>query len=283
VEHTDEHDLYSNGLRVENGLEVANKPRSYALIFRDSEAIGPRRSQPAGIVFHSTESDQAPFESTQKRALKRIGKDVLLFVRQKRAYHFVIDRFGRVHRIVSESDTANHAGHSVWADSRWVYVDLNTSFIGVAFESNMGVADEPLTDAQLRAARALTELLRAKYAFPAQNCVTHAQVSVNPSNMRIGWHTDWGARFPFKELGLPNNYEIPSPSLYYFGFEYDPVYVKSTNADVWKALTEAEERIRIGAEEQRISITEYRRMLRTRYRKAEANLHYQDAGAGEPI
>jgi hypothetical protein len=82
---------------------------------------------------------------------------------------------------------------------------------------------------------------------------------------------------------LPNNYEIPSPSLYYFGFEYDPVYVKSTNADVWKALTEAEERIRIGAEEQRISITEYRRMLRTRYRKAEANLHYQDAGAGEPI
>ena len=47
----------------------------------------------------------------------------------------MIDRFGRVFRIVRESDSANHAGNSVWADQHWVYVNLNESFFGVAFEA----------------------------------------------------------------------------------------------------------------------------------------------------
>jgi hypothetical protein len=38
--------------------------------------------------------------------------------------------------------------------------------------------------------------------------VVHAQVSINPGNRRIGWHTDWGAGFPFREIGLPDNYQI---------------------------------------------------------------------------
>ena len=57
--------------------------------------------------------------------------------RHHRAYHFVIDRFGRVHRIVVESDAANHAGHSVWADSKWLYLHLNDGFLSVAFEARM--------------------------------------------------------------------------------------------------------------------------------------------------
>ena len=31
VEHTSEYDLYSNGLRIENRLEINNEPRSYRL------------------------------------------------------------------------------------------------------------------------------------------------------------------------------------------------------------------------------------------------------------
>ena len=139
-----------------------------------------------------------------------------------RAYHFVIDRFGRVNRIVVESDAANHAGHSVWADSKWLYLHLNDSFLSVAFEARMQADQAIITEAQLRAARALTEMLRAKYNLPAENCVVHAQVSINPGSRRIGWHTDWGAGFPFREIGLPDNYQIPNPSLYLFGFEYDP-------------------------------------------------------------
>jgi len=123
-----------------------------------------------------------------------------LYIRNKRACHFLIDRFGRVHRIVAESDTANHAGHSVWADGHWLYIDLNASFLGVAFEASMQKGEDPVNEAQVRAARSLTEMLRAKYNLDPGNCVTHAQVSVNAGNMRIGWHTDWGGRFPFEQV-----------------------------------------------------------------------------------
>jgi hypothetical protein len=280
VEQTPQYDLYSNGLRIENALTVANEARAYRLITRATLDPGPRRSQPAGIVFHTTESDQAPFEATQKPALKRIGREVLLFVRNKRAYHFVIDRFGRVHRIVAESDAANHAGHSVWADDRWIYLDLNQSFLGVAFEASMR-GEEPVTAAQIGSARALTEALRSKYRIAAEDCVTHAQVSVNPSNMRIGWHTDWGNRFPFRAIGLPENYQIPNPSLYVFGFEYDPVYVNSSGEAVWKSLAAAEQRVIQAAAEHRMSVTQYRAQLRQNYARARAGVYEQ--GKSEEI
>ena len=34
-------------------------------------------------------------------------------------YNFLIDRFGRVYRVVQESDAANHAGNSIWAEPSW--------------------------------------------------------------------------------------------------------------------------------------------------------------------
>lgn len=278
VEQTAEYDLYSNGLRIENRLAISNEPRSYYLIARESGTPGPLRMQPAGIVFHTTESDQAPFEAEQKRVLKRIGQELLLYVRNKRAYHFVIDRFGRVHRIVAESDAANHAGHSVWADAKWSYVDLNASFLGVAFEARMQPDQPPITEAQLRAAKALTEMLRAKYNLPAENCVVHAQVSVNPSNMRIGWHTDWGNSFPFRQVGLPDNYQIPNPSLYLFGFEYDADYTSSTGPDLWTGLALAEERVREGAAEHGMTVSEYRKVLQQRFREAQSASRHKNAG-----
>jgi hypothetical protein len=278
VEQTAEYDLYSNGLRIENRLAISNEPRSYYLIARDSGTPGPLRAQPAGILFHTTESDQAPFEAEQKHILKRIGQELLLYVRNKRAYHFVIDRFGRVHRIVVESDSANHAGHSIWADPKWSYLDLNASFLGVAFEARMQAEQPPITEAQLRSAKALTEMLRAKYNLPAENCVVHAQVSVNPSNMRIGWHTDWGNSFPFRQVGLPDNYQIPNPSLYLFGFEYDSDYTNSTGPDLWTGLALAEERVREAAAEHGMEVSEYRKVLQQRFREAQFASQHKSAG-----
>jgi N-acetylmuramoyl-L-alanine amidase len=272
VEHTADYDLYSNGLRIENLFTVSNEPRSFVLMFRNSGRRGPRRSRPMGIVFHTTESDQAPFESGQKPALQRIGREVLLYVRNKRAYHFLIDRFGRVHRIVAESDAANHAGHAIWADGRWIYLDLNAGFLGVAFEASMQGDDVPATPAQLRSGRALTEVLRATHNLPAENCVTHAQVSVNPSNMRIGWHTDWANRFPFAELGLPNNYLIPNPSVACFGFQYDDSYLNSSSPDMRRSLAAADEGMRQSAAERGLSASEYRSRLRQSYTTAQATL-----------
>src|SRR5207237_9236146 len=93
------------------------------------------RSKPAGIVFPTTESPQAPLEERQTGRLKLIGKSQIEYARRKRAYHFVIDRFGRVYRVVEESGVANHAGYSVWSDQEWLYVNLNESFLGVSFEA----------------------------------------------------------------------------------------------------------------------------------------------------
>ena len=278
VEHTSEYDLYSNGLRIENRLAISNEPRSYRLIARESGVHGPFRTQPAGIVFHTSESDQAPFEREQKHNLKRIGQELLLYVRHHRAYHFVIDRFGRVNRIVVESDGANHAGHSIWADSKWLYLHLNDSFLSVAFEARMQADQAIITEAQLRSAKALTEMLRAKYNLPAENCVVHAQVSINPGSRRIGWHTDWGAGFPFREMGLPNNYQIPNPSLYLFGFEYDQAYTAVTGPDLWKGLEAADERVREAAAERGVTQAAYRNILQQRFRDALSAVQQKDAG-----
>ena len=278
VEENRDYETYSNGLRIETKLAVSNQPRSYPLVARDNTgADGPLRSQPAGIVFHTTESQQAPFEAGQKHHLQHIGKELLLLVRGKRAYHFVIDRFGTVHRIVVESDGANHAGNSVWADARWLYLDLNASFLGVAFEASMQTGQPPLTEAQIHAARVLTEMLRSKYNLAAENCVTHAQVSVNPDNMHIGWHADWGKDFPFRDIGLPENYEQPLPSVYLFGFEHDPVYRAATGPALWRGLASAEELVARAADQHLMPLAEYRAMLRKRYRDQAAALKQRNS------
>ena len=89
-------------------------------------------------------------------------------------------------------------GHSIWADDQYFYVNLNDSFLGVSFEAQTGGDGASVSSAQVRSAAMLTEMLRSRYKIPARNCVTHAQVSVNPSNMQIGYHVDWGSSFPFE-------------------------------------------------------------------------------------
>jgi hypothetical protein len=217
-------EVYSNGLRIDKHSVVANHPRSYLAFPLSGTGVPVRRSQPAGIVFHSTESQIAPFEAGHNQALKKIGESLVEYVRRRRSYHFVIDRFGRVNRVVAEGDAADHAGYSVWADDATVYVNLNESFLGVAFEAKMNSArDEPaVTPAQTRSGLMLVEMLRVRYHIPAANCVTHAQVSVNPSNMRVGYHIDWAEGFPFAELGLSDNYSAALPSVWMFGFQCDP-------------------------------------------------------------
>jgi hypothetical protein len=82
-----------------------------------------------------------------------------------------------------------------------------------------------VSPAQLRAAAMLTEMLPSRYGIAGTNCATHAQISVNPSNMRIGYHTDWPSSFPFRALGLADNYAQP-PALLAAGFEADPSFFR---------------------------------------------------------
>jgi hypothetical protein len=271
VEKTFNSETYSNGLLIDDRYAVSNEPRVPYNVFGQNEPISSQaglRTQPAGIVYHTTESDQASFEENQNRALKRIGKEVLSFVQRNRCYHFVIDRFGQVFRIVEESDIAYHAGNSVWGDARAIYVNLNASFLGVAFETQSQPGELPSANpAQIHAARVLTQMLRGKYRIPESNCVTHAQVSVNPVNMLVGYHTDWSGNFPFLEVGLNDNYSAPPPSIYAFGFDYDPVFVHRTGLRLWQGLALAEDQLRTQATAQGLRLPQYRSLLRKNYKQ----------------
>src|SRR5579872_589062 len=169
-------EIYSNGLRVETEFLTSTRTRSYRAFDRQSWRASDWQTRPAGIVFHTTESRMAPFEPSQNARLQYNGRNLLTFIAKDHLYHFVIDRFGRVFRMVAETDYANHAGRSVWADDKFIYWSLNQSFLGVAFEAQTDSSDIA-TRAQIDAARVLTEMLRSRYRIPVADCVTHAQVS----------------------------------------------------------------------------------------------------------
>jgi hypothetical protein len=270
VEQTADSEVYSNGLRIDTRYTVANRPRVYTAFQRDgASSVTPiQRAQPAGIVYHASESCQAPFEAQDTPVLKRLGESLLEYVRRKRAYHYVIDRFGRVYRVVAESDTAYHAGYSVWADDQWFYVNLNESFLGVSFEAQTHPSQtgEAASPAQIRAAAMLTEMLRSRYRISASNCVTHAQVSVNPSNMLVGYHTDWAVGFPFEALGLPDNYRQALPSLWAFGFDYEPAWLAASGNRMSAGVRLAEQDIVSRATAAGMRPAAYRRSLREQYR-----------------
>lgn len=267
VESNDRFELYSNGLRVENQFLTSTQPRAYLSLSREGMDTHPARLRfdPAGIVFHTTESHMAPFEEGQNGTLRRAGEGMLEYVRRNHSYHFVIDRFGRVFRIVREGDYANHAGHSVWADQAWVYLNLNQSFIGIAFEAKSRPEDGPAVNpAQVHAGRILVEMLRARYKIAAENCVAHAQVSINPTNRRAGYHTDWAANLPFHDLGLSDNYQHPLPSVTLFGFTGDDA--------LGPALRAGEDQVRREAAARGMPLDRYREVLQRKYKDALASV-----------
>ncbi len=277
VEANHQFDLYSNGLRIENRFQTSTEARSYLAFPRTQiEArVGQWATQPAGIVFHTTESHLAPFEEGQNRRLKREDEGLLEYVSRNHSYHFVIDRFGRVFRIVGEADYANHAGNSVWADQTWIYVNLNQSFFGVAFEarSQPKEGELPVNAAQVHAARTLTEMLRGRYGIPAGNCVTHAQVSIYPAGRSAGYHTDWAANLPFEDLGLTNNYARPLPSVTLFGFSATALLEEARDSPLAKGLEAAQDQVRAEAAAHNLSEHRYRQVLQTRYKDAITALH----------
>jgi len=277
VEVTPGYETYSNGLRVEKSYETGGDVRvPYAVYKRRDPQLSSAEmhSGPAGIVFHTTESLQIPFEASRNRALKRIGESLLAYVARTCAYHYLIDRFGRVFRVVAEQDAANHAGYSIWADDHWRYLNLNESFLGVSFEARTeeGQTDAHLSPAQVRSAAMLTELLRGRYRIPAANCVTHLQVSVNPNNMCVGYHTDWASGFPFEQLGLPDNYALALPSVVVFGFVCDPSVREAAGPRLLRAIELADADFARRAEEAGVGVTAYRKTVQREYKSLLAEV-----------
>jgi hypothetical protein len=259
-------ELYSNGLRVLNDFVGHSGPRSYAVSWVDDARRIEWRQHPAGIVYHTTESELPALEPRQRRQIQRRELGLLGYVQQNGLYHFVIDRFGRVFRVVPESEYANHAGHSVWVGNGEVYLNLNHAFLGVAFEGRTGQPAD-VTTAQWHSAGLVTQMLRSRYSIVEGNCVSHDLVSVNPDRMLLGHHTDWAGGFPYAALGLPDQYQRPAPAVAWFGFHYDAAFVAAMGGKVWPGIRLAEEQLEREAARHGLSPARYRRQLAQDYRR----------------
>jgi hypothetical protein len=260
-------ELYSNGLRIETAYAVKGTPRDYRVHARDGELLPTRLSHPIGILFHTSESDLWPLEPGYEKEVRKGSEALLKFVKREQAYNYLIDRFGRVYRIVDDDSRANHAGHGVWARGDEVYLDLNSAFLGVSFESRWeGGRTLPITRAQLIAGRNLTHYLRQRFAIAPEMCVTHGLASVAPKRGLIGYHLDWARGFPFKAFGLPDLYAQPLPSVALFGFNYDSEFLRVVG-ERWPGLIAAETQLANEARERAVSLDQIRRERQTEYRR----------------
>lgn len=284
VERKENYERYSNGGRVLTDYETGNHARGYYLMARGQGAAmdNTAHHEPVGIVYHTSESDLLPFTSDNNQSIETHTRGLLEYVKRNRSYNYVIDRFGQIYRIVRDEEAANHAGHSVWANSHDVYVGLNESFLGVCFEtrSDAGSLDEQLTEAQIISGRLLTQILRSRYNIDDANCVTHGLVSVNPSNMLICYHHDWVRNFPFEAFGLSDKYKVAPVSISEFGFTYDDEI--ASKIGLWPGVRMAEEEFRRRAAEANVEPEEMRRRMRERYRQQMNLANRLRSSEGEP-
>ena len=261
-------ELYSNGLRIETTYAVSGEQREYRIHHRDGALEPDRYSKPVGILFHTSESDLIPLEPDFALQLRRGAASLLRYLQKQQSYNYLIDRFGRVYRIVDDDSRANHAGHSVWARNDDVYLDLNSAFLGVSFESRWdGGRTLPITRAQLIAGRNLTHYLRQRFAIAPEMCVTHGLTSISPRQGLIGYHRDWARGFPFEAFGLPDLYAVPPPSVALFGFGHDDEFLRAVGGERWPGLIAAEELLEQEARQRALPLEAVRRERQALYRK----------------
>jgi hypothetical protein len=291
VEKTNGSELYSNRLQIFTRHTVANIPRRYRPFFRHlrrppEDALSSDRI--AGILFHTSESDLVPFRPEMNISIKQKSNRLIKYLRRRKSYNYIIDRFGRVYRLVQEDHAAFHAGNSIWADDEEFYLNLNHAFIGICFEGRefeeierQGYVDSwnpqanaprmrpieisSLTEAQLRSGKELADWLRVKYNISQHNCVPHALVSVNPKKKLIGYHLDLGKGFPFAKFSLSNKYNEPLPSIVDFGFSHDEYFEKIFGGEIWPGIRASEVVLQRRCERANISLSQYRIYLNTKY------------------
>jgi hypothetical protein len=235
-------ELYSNGLRIDTTWAVRGEPRRYR-VFTLAGGMGQElHDRPIGIVYHTSESDIWPLEESYREKLRDSSQDLLRYLRRNQVYHYLVDRFGRVYRVVEEKDKANHAGMSVWARGDDIYLNLNGPTIGVSFETRWeGGRALPITRAQLEAGRSLSDYLRFKWQIAPELCVTHGLASVNPRKHLIGHHLDWARGFPFQAFSLPDQYQVESPAVR-LGFSWDELFL-GVMGEPWPGAAQAASRL----------------------------------------
>ena len=251
-------ELYSNGLRIDTTFAVRGEPRRYHVFTIEGGMGQGVQDRPIGIVYHTSESDLWPLEESFNEKLRDSSQDLLRYLRRNQVYHYLVDRFGRVYRVVEEKDKANHAGMSVWQSGDSIYLNLNGPTIGISFETRWeGGRALPITRAQLEGGRSLSDYLRHKWQIAPELCVTHGLASVNPKKHLIGHHLDWARGFPFEAFSLPDQYRVESPAIR-LGFEWDDRFL-AVMSEPWPGATLAAQRLATEAAARGRSVDEERK------------------------
>jgi hypothetical protein len=259
VEKGEGWEQYSNGLRIDTSFAVAGEPRRFREFDRANGMQEAVHTKPVGILFHTSESDIWPLDEAHNESLRTSSHGLLRYLQRNRVYHYLIDRFGRVFRVVEETDKANHAGMAVWNQGDRLFLSLNNAFLGICFETRWeGGRALPITQAQLAAGRNLTDYLRGRWSVPPDMCLGHGLASVNPKKHLIGHHLDWARGFPFEAFGLPNQYLRPAPSVAVFGFQYDEQFL-GVMGEPWAGVREAERTLVAEAATKGSTVEELRR------------------------
>lgn len=259
VEKNEASEQYSNGLRIDKSFEVAGDPRHFRVFEAGRGMRDLVQERPVGIVFHTSESDIWPLDESFNENLRTSSHNLLRYLQKNKLYNYLIDRFGRVFRVVTDETKANHAGQSVWTKDEAIYMGLNSSFLGVSFETRWeGGRALPITAAQLSAGRSLTDWLRQKWEIAPDMCTGHGLVSVNGKKHLIGHHVDWARGFPFAAFGLPDQYARTAPTVALFGLGYDEEFLKVLG-EPWPGVREAERLLEVAATDQGKTVEEIRR------------------------
>jgi hypothetical protein len=274
---------------------VDNIPRNYYKFPKNSVQLPAKdlssknpASDIAGILYHASESDIFDYKPEMTSSIKRYSKALIKYLCKKKSYHYFIDRFGRVYRLVKDEHAAFHGGNSIWADDESIYLNLNHAFIGICFEGRdfetvgkSAAADDDkkgtpnismmqtssINEAQIRSGKELTDLLRVKYNISQHNCVPHSLASVNARSLLIGHHLDLSYGFPFNEYELSNKYNEPLPSITEFGFSYDKYFEKIFSTKKWPGISYSEELLKKQAKKKNLPLPEYRNLLNKKFIK----------------
>ncbi|MFH2066428.1 MAG: peptidoglycan recognition family protein [Pseudomonadota bacterium] len=290
VEKTDDAEFYSNRLEINTKHTIENVPRGYYLFPRGEEAFlqqGVFTGQINGILYHASESDVFAYRPEMTQSIKEYSRLLIRYLNKKKAYHYFIDRFGKVYRLIQEDHAAFHSGNSIWVDDRFLYLDLNHAFIGICFEGKDFETMDPsriqsngenqpaivpmerssINEAQLISGKELTDWLRVKYKIPQHNCIPHGLASVNPYDQLIGHHLDLSHGFPFGFFEISNKYEEPIPAITEFGFTYDNYFMEIFQGKLWPGIAMSEKIILMRAGEKQMSVADYRKLLNERFKK----------------
>jgi hypothetical protein len=265
VEKNETSEQYSNGLRIDTSFEVVGDPRRFRVFETGRGMKDETHEQPVGIVFHTSESDIWPLDESYNENLRTSSHNLLRYLSRNRVYNYLVDRFGRVFRVVTDETKANHAGQAVWTKDQDIYLSLNNAFLGISFETRWeGGRALPITAAQLSAGRSLTDWLRQRFDISPDMCVGHGLVSVNPKKHLIGHHLDWARGFPFEAFGLPNQYARLAPGVVLFGFAYDDDFTRVLG-EPWEGVRAAERVLAAAATDRSKTVEQVRRERQALY------------------